>query len=311
MSVFVHPMGLCESETVGDGTRVWAFAHVLPGAEIGDDCNICDHVFIEGDVVVGSRVTVKCGVQLYDGLRVEDDVFIGPNATFTNDPFPRSKQRPAQFARTVIRRGASIGANATILPGLEVGEGAMVGAGATVTRSVPPHAIVVGNPARIAGYVDSARGSEAVAAPSHGVLAPEVRPTTVAGVTLHRLPVNRDLRGSLTASEFGGAIPFLPRRYFVVFDVPGVEVRGEHAHRTCEQFLVCVSGSVSLVADDGVHREEFRLSANDIGVYLPPMVWGIQYRYSADASLLVFASQPYDADDYIRDYRDFLEARSA
>jgi UDP-2-acetamido-3-amino-2,3-dideoxy-glucuronate N-acetyltransferase len=311
VTVFVHPMGLCESESVGAGTRVWAFAHVLSGAVIGDDCNICDQVFIEGDVVVGDRVTVKCGVQLYDGLRVEDDVFIGPNATFTNDPFPKSKQPPSTYATTVIRRGASIGANATILPGLEVGESAMVGAGAVVTRSVPPHAIVVGNPARIVGYVDSTRGVEPVPRPATGATPPEVRPTTVEGVTLHRLPIHRDLRGSLTAADFGSTIPFLPKRVFIVYDVPGVEVRGEHAHRTCDQFLVCVSGSCALVADDGTNREEFQLSANDIGVYLPAMVWGIQYRYSRDASLVVFASDPYDPDDYIREYRAFLEERAA
>ena len=94
MSAFVHPQGLCESPTVGDGTRIWAFAHVLPGARIGRDCNICDHVFVENDVVIGDRVTLKCGVQLWDGLRVGDDVFVGPNATFCNDEFPRSRQRP-------------------------------------------------------------------------------------------------------------------------------------------------------------------------------------------------------------------------
>jgi len=154
--VFVHERALCESEHIGAGTRVWAFAHVLPGARIGADCNICDGVFVEDDVVVGDRVTVKCGVQLWNGLRVEDDVFIGPNATFTNDPFPRSKQW-VDLTGTVIRASASIGANSTILPGVEVGRGAMVGAGAVVTRSVPPYAIVAGNPARIQGYVQTSR----------------------------------------------------------------------------------------------------------------------------------------------------------
>src|SRR6266550_1696700 len=154
MNYFVHPQGICESSAIGARTKIWAFAHVLSGAVIGEDCNICDHVFVENDVVLGSRVTVKCGVQLWDGLRIEDDVFIGPNATFANDPFPRSRQRPAAFERTLVERGASIGANATILPGLTIGQGAMVGAGAVVTRSVPAFAIVAGNPARIIGYAD-------------------------------------------------------------------------------------------------------------------------------------------------------------
>jgi UDP-2-acetamido-3-amino-2,3-dideoxy-glucuronate N-acetyltransferase len=148
---FVHPQGICESNRVGNGTKVWAFAHVLPGAIIGQDCNICDHVFIENDVVLGDRVTVKSGVQLWDGLRVGSDVFIGPNATFTNDFFPKSRQRPSRFARTTLEEGCSIGANATILPGISIGRNAMVGAGAVVTRSVPPNAIVHGNPARIRG----------------------------------------------------------------------------------------------------------------------------------------------------------------
>jgi UDP-2-acetamido-3-amino-2,3-dideoxy-glucuronate N-acetyltransferase len=152
--VFIHPKGLCESSSIGAGTRIWAFAHILPSAKIGKECNICDHVFIENDVVVGDRVTIKCGVQLWDGTRLEDDVFVGPNATFTNDRMPRSKMYPSCFPVTTVRRGASIGANATILPGLTIGEKAMVGAGAVVTRSVPDKAIVVGNPARIKGYVE-------------------------------------------------------------------------------------------------------------------------------------------------------------
>ena len=145
---FAHPQSLVESPNIGEGTRVWAFAHILPGAKVGRDCNICDHVFIENDVVVGDRVTVKCGVQLWDGVALEDDVFVGPNATFTNDLFPRSRQHPEQFARTTVRAGASIGANATLLPGIEIGRGAMVGAGAVVTRDVPPGVTVMGNPAR-------------------------------------------------------------------------------------------------------------------------------------------------------------------
>ena len=153
--LFIHPQALCESTNIGRGTRIWAFAHILPGAQIGQDCNICDGVFIENDVVVGDRVTLKCGVQLWDGLRLQDDVFVGPNVSFANDRFPRSKVLPERFLPTRVERGASIGAGAVILPGICIGAGAMVGAGAVVTRSVPANAIVVGNPARIKGYTET------------------------------------------------------------------------------------------------------------------------------------------------------------
>jgi len=155
---FVHPQALCETAAVGAGTRIWAFAYVLDGARIGRDANVCSHVFIEGDVVVGDRVTIKSGVQLWNGVRLEDDVFVGPNATFTNDLFPRSKHRPERFVETLVERGASIGANATILAGVTIGRGAMVGAGAVVTRSVPPHAVVTGNPARVRRFVEPGPG---------------------------------------------------------------------------------------------------------------------------------------------------------
>lgn len=150
---FKHPHALVESEHIGAGTRVWAFAHVLPGARIGSGCNVCDGVFIENDVLIGNDVTIKCGVQIWDGTTLEDGVFIGPNATFTNDGFPRSKRSDFKHLRTLVKSGASIGANATILPGLTIGSNAMVGAGAVVTKDVPDNAIVVGNPARVRGFV--------------------------------------------------------------------------------------------------------------------------------------------------------------
>jgi UDP-2-acetamido-3-amino-2,3-dideoxy-glucuronate N-acetyltransferase len=300
-----HPQALVESESIGPRTRIWAFAHVLPGASIGADCNICDHTFIENDVIVGDRVTVKCGVQLWDGLRIEDDVFIGPNATFTNDPFPRSRQHLGEYPRTLVRRGASIGANATILPGLTIGAGAMVGAGAVVTRSVPPHAVVVGNPARVVRYATTAAlpPAAAKAAPTEGEL-------EVPGVRLLRSKLVIDPRGNLSARQVADdSLPFVPQRYFVVFGVPSREVRGEHAHKRLEQLLVCLSGSVTCVVDDGRRRQEVLLDSPELALYLPPMIWGVQYNYSPDAHLLVLASEGYDPDDYLRDYDEFLAER--
>lgn len=329
MDHFVHPMALCESDDIGAGTRIWAFAHVLPGARIGRDCNICDGVFVEGGAVVGDRCTLKCGVQLWDGVRLGDDVFVGPNATFSNDPFPRSRQRPERYAETVVEDGASIGANATLLPGVRIGRGAMVGAGAVIIRSVPANAIVVGNPARIVGYVTDGEGdghdrrrrdadatTDVPARPASGPgIATAAAPGAAMaadtgaadrGARLHRMPRFIDLRGSLSVGEFGRDLPFAPQRYFLVFGVPSRETRGEHAHRECHQFLVCTHGSVRVLADDGRGRREFLLDSPDAGLHLPPMTWGTQFQYSPDAVLLVLASHAYDAGDYIRDYDEFL-----
>lgn len=143
---------------IGERTTVWQFVVILKGARVGSDCNICAHVLVEGDVVLGDRVTVKSGVQLWDGLRIGNDVFIGPNATFTNDRFPRSKVYPGSFAQTVIEDGASIGAGAIILPGVRIGAHAMVGAGAVVTRDVAPRSLVLGNPARHIRFIDLEAG---------------------------------------------------------------------------------------------------------------------------------------------------------
>jgi acetyltransferase-like isoleucine patch superfamily enzyme/dTDP-4-dehydrorhamnose 3,5-epimerase-like enzyme len=294
-----------ESSSIGRGTRIWAFAHVLPGAVIGADCNICDQTFIENEVRIGDRVTVKCGVQLWDGITIEDDVFIGPNATFTNDPYPRSGLHPSQIAHTVVKKGASIGANATLMPGITVGQHAMIGAGSVVTGDVPPLAIVTGNPARIVGYEGAgAPSAEALAAaPVQG----GVSETRVAGVALYRLPQAQDLRGLLTYAEVGDQVPFEVKRYFLVSGVATKEVRGEHAHRKLHQFLVCVQGQCHIVADDGRNRQEFVLDSPALALHLPPMVWGIQYRFSQDAVLLVLCSDKYDGADYIRDYSDFLQ----
>jgi UDP-2-acetamido-3-amino-2,3-dideoxy-glucuronate N-acetyltransferase len=301
---FVHERGLCESKSIGMGTKIWAFAHILPNAVIGSECNICDHVFIENNVIIGNRVTIKCGVQIWDGIVLGDDVFIGPNATFTNDLFPRSKEYPEQFGETLIENGASIGANATLLCGITIGRDAMVGAGAVVTRSVPSNAIVVGNPAQIIGYVNTPKAEQQLETPEIG--GAPLSDISVKGVSLIILPLIQDMRGSLSVGEIQTHIPFNIKRYFLVYDVLSREVRGEHAHKECHQFLVCVKGSCSVVVDDGELREEVLLNKPELGLHIPPMVWGVQYKYSDDAVLMVLASELYDSNEYIRNYKEFL-----
>lgn len=153
-SAHIHSHALIEKDvTIGANTRVWAFAHILPNVKIGADCNICDHTFIENGVTLGDRVTVKSGVYIWTGVEIEDDVFIGPCVAFTNDKRPRSQQHLAEYPKTRLLTGCSIGANATLLPGITMGQWSMVGAGSVITRDVPAHALVFGNPAKIQGWV--------------------------------------------------------------------------------------------------------------------------------------------------------------
>lgn len=310
---FIHPTADVQTDKIGNETRIWQFVVVMSGAKIGEQVNVCAHCLIESDVVIGNRVTVKSGVQLWDGLRVEDDVFIGPNVTFTNDKFPRSKVYPEKFLPTKIESGASIGGGAVILPGVTIGMGAMVGAGAVVTKSVPPYAIVTGSPARITGYVESSKNITDMACDSlpSSQSSDLVTRIGVGDVTLHRFKYIGDMRGDLSVGEFSKDVPFDPKRYFLVFNVPSEKTRGEHAHYECHQFLICVKGSCSVVVDDGALRREVLLDQPNLGIYLPPLTWGIQYKYSPDAVLLVFASHYYEASDYIRSYEDFLIAIKA
>jgi acetyltransferase-like isoleucine patch superfamily enzyme len=150
---FVHPKAIVESENIGSKTRIWAFAHVLKNVSIGEDCNLCDYVFVESGVTIGDRVTIKNGISVWEGLTIEDDVFLGPNCVFTNDMFPRSKAHHAEYEKTLIKKGASVGANATILCGITLGKYCLIGAGAVVTKDVPDFACVVGNPASLLYWI--------------------------------------------------------------------------------------------------------------------------------------------------------------
>ncbi len=150
----IHPLSDCQNNSIPESTRVWQFCVVLPNARIGEHCNICAHCFIENDVTIGNNVTVKCGVCLWDGMVIEDDVFIGANVTFCNDKYPKSGNKDWKVQKTVIKKGAVIGNGSTILPGLTIGEGAMVGAGSVVTKSIPAREVWFGNPAQFVKKID-------------------------------------------------------------------------------------------------------------------------------------------------------------
>ena len=287
----IHPTADIQSKKVGEYNLFWQNVVVLPGAEIGSHCNICANCFIENDVKIGNNVTLKCGVCVWDGVTIGDGVFIGTGATFTNDKFPRSKVRPEKFLKTEIKEGATIGANATILP-VTIGEHAMIGAGAVVTKDVPPYAIVTGSPGRITGYVDAKAMT----------MNKNAGKVVEGGHRLYCIPTFSDVRGDLNVIEVGKVLPFEIKRVFYTYNVQSKQVRGEHAHKKCEQFLVAVSGSCNVIVDDGNVREEYVLNSPAIGVHIPAGCWGIQYKHSPDCVLMVLASLPYEEPDYIRDY---------
>ena len=247
-----------------------------------------------GDCIIPPNVTLEAGVRL------------GPRVVFVEDV-----TRPIS-----VRAGTLIEAAAVIGAGVEIGQGALVRAGAVVLRSVPPNAIVEGNPAQVVGYRNDAAPGDRPAITNRdfsdfgGQAAPAVIDLGVGGGAMYLMRRVVDARGGLSVGEVEKELPFVPARYFLVFDVPSSELRGEHAHRQCHQFLICVNGSCRVLLDDGDRRCEVTLDRPDLGVYMPPMIWGTQYRYSRDAVLLVFASHGYDASDYLRTYDDFMLARN-
>jgi UDP-2-acetamido-3-amino-2,3-dideoxy-glucuronate N-acetyltransferase len=295
----IHSSALCESDQVGAGSSIQAFAHIGVGVRVGRDCSIGGHAQVGPRAILGDRVTLGGGVRIADGVRLDDDVFVGPNATIGHDPSGPGRMGQAV---TVVHEGASIGANVTILAGLTIGARARLAPGSAVVRSVPANAMVAGNPAQIIGYASDSDVRRTLA----GAADSATRATSVRGVTLHHMREVEDMRGNLSVAELGREVPFEVKRYFLVYGVPNMEVRGEHAHLKCHQFLIAVKGSLHVVADDGRQREEFVLDRPSLGLHLPPMTWGTQYRYSADAVLLVLASHHYDSADYVRDHDRFL-----
>jgi hypothetical protein len=236
-----------------------------------------------------------------NNVLIEDGVVIGRRAVLTGDGI-------------ILRANARLDAACVIGEDVTIGQGAWVRAGAVVLRSVPPNAIVEGNPAQVVGYINGTHAN-GLPDPRHidihslGHLPrPSRVPLGVGGAALFLMRRITDARGSLTVGEVPTEVPFSPARYFTVFDVPSIELRGEHAHKKCQQFLICLHGSCRVLLDNGTERCEVTLDRPDMGVFMPAMIWGTQYRYSPDAVLLVFASHTYEADDYLRTYDAFLHA---
>ena len=305
-SFFVHEKGLCESSEIGGNTRIWAFVHVLQGAKIGSECNVCNNVFIENDVVIGNRVTLKCGVQIWDGITIEDDVFVGPNVTFTNDKFPRSKVYPDAFPRTLIRKGASLGANSTILPGITIGQNAMVGAGAVVTHDVPDNAIVVGNPARIVKYVNKDEVvSSTLELKKIEFGDKSIIDSTVNGVKIHNLHKDIDLSCVSLSASVENIFTFSPKKISLKSGVISADIIEESACVYSCRFFVLLQGNVQ-VAVEGCHASQRFVMEKLNGLYLPPMIWSKFSKFSPDAILISFNSEDRD-DDFISNYTAYKE----
>ena len=247
--------------------------------------------------------TSQMGCFIPDSAKIEAGVTFGQRVILVGE-------------NIVVRANARLDSACVIAEGVTIGQGAWVRAGAVVLQSIPPNAIVEGNPAHVVGYVDRATIDKRPAPRLIDVqsIADLSRPTRVpldvSGSALFLMRRITDTRGSLTVGEVPTEVPFSPARYFAVFGVPSVELRGEHAHKQCQQFLICLHGSCRVLLDDGERRCEVTLDRPDMGVFMPEMIWGTQYRYSPDAVLLVFASRPYEADDYLRTYDDFLAERA-
>lgn len=249
---------------------------------------------VHPDVEMGRACRFEAGCYVGPGARLGERVRVGPHAVIDS-----TAER-----RVEVRDGAVIGAQSVIQAGVLIGDQAVVEPGAVVTRNVPATAVVAGNPARIVRYLSGLSTPAALRVAGEDG---ELVNTGVRGVTIHRLPLIEDLRGNLVFGEAMKHVPFAVKRFFLTFEVASEEARGEHAHRQLEQFLLCVHGRVNIVVDDGRRREEIILDRPNVAIHIQPKVWGVQYRFSEGAVLLVLCSDLYDPADYIRDYAEFLE----
>tara|TARA_B100000780_G_C21126987_1_gene457803 strand:- start:9923 stop:10831 length:909 start_codon:yes stop_codon:yes gene_type:complete len=290
----INDLAEVKSKKIGYGTKIWQYTVILERASIGHNCNICSHCFIENDVKIGNNVTIKNHNQIWDGVVIKDDVFIGPSVKFTNDALPTSKDWQKEIPKTIIHRGVSIGAGAVILPGIEIDEGATIGAGAVVTRSVKAHTTIVGSPQKTIGYKSRDNFNK----------------NSKLNSKIFKFNKSSDKRGNLVAAESTKDVPFEIKRLFYINEVPYGYDRGSHAHIICKQFIICLKGSLDIACDDGKNSKIYSLSNNSEGLYIPELTWNVLYNFSSDCLVLVLASESYKKNDYIHSYSRFLNYTS-
>ncbi len=296
-----HTSAVVESDDIGVGTRIGALSHVSAGARLGDNTHLGAGVTIGAEVVTGENVTIGSGSHLHGRVLLQRDVVVGQGAIVGASP--GSTFDPSVI--TVLEADCWVGAGSILFAGITVGHSAVIHPGSVIERPVPAFAIVAGSPARILGYrekfPEKLRTLRADRASKNSEIA-------VGGAQIITFRRYSDMRGLLAVGESGSELPFAPMRLFFVHGVPSREVRGEHAHRVCHQLLVAAHGACSVVIDDGDSRQEILLDDPAKALYIPPMVWATQYKYTADAVLMVLASHPYDPNDYIRSYAEFEHA---
>lgn len=298
----IHPQAACLAKKVGARVSVGPFSRIAESVQIGDGVAIGANVSVPDGVIIDTGAVIDDGAVLAPGMTIGAGARIGSGVVFAARRLAGEGERDPDDL-IVVGAHCVIGANATICAGLRLGDHSVVDAGSVLSRSTQPYSIMAGNPAKVVGFSGVSENNET---PPH-IGAEGEYDSRVRGVRTYRLPYISDPRGNLTVGEFGRSLPFQPKRYFVTFDVPSAHLRGEHAHRACDQFLICVRGSCALVVDDGENREEFQLDHPTFGVWVPKMTWATEYKHSPDSVLLVFASDYYDPDDYIRDYPEFME----
>jgi acetyltransferase-like isoleucine patch superfamily enzyme/dTDP-4-dehydrorhamnose 3,5-epimerase-like enzyme len=297
-----HSSAIIESEDIGPRCVIEPFVRISEGATVGSDCFLGTGTVIGAGVRLGNNVQILGNVNIPPNVQIGSNVIVHPGVSFV--PTGLMQLESSASTATRVNDGARLGANATIMYGISIGTNSIIEPGSLITKDVPQNAVMRGHPAKIVGYGNSAN-TPALRATSKK--ADTLRPLAVKGAALHPIPLIVDLRGSLVFGEIAQHLPFTPQRFFVVYDVPSEEVRGEHAHLELHEFLICLKGSISVALDDGTHHDEVRLDSPTVGLHIPPRLWRVHYKYSPDAVMLSLCSDVYKAEDYVREYSDFLE----